>query len=594
MSNLILPKDYTSPYLEANLAALFARYPHDRSRLETVLRKPCQNFPLVNSEIQTPPSKPPIRIVLMLGLINPQFLAAYLNDNHIRKECFKLFIFEQNAEFLAFCFQQFNLVNLINYPKTEWMLLTDFDLVKAQLYRAMKPEHVTSMMLNVQTYQADVPNNEPHNDFYDAIPDIYHETVKHVLHNHGNMDDSLLGLEITFKNKDFIINRPGIHDLKDAFKGASALIVGAGPSLDGELENIKAVNDKFVVIAVDAALKPLLRAGIRVDYVTSIERLNEYQKPFFSDLPMGSAELVAYPVVHPDVLNSFPGTVRLVYRNYSFYAYFERSHPKGILRSGGSTSHLGVRLADYMGCRRAFFIGLDSCYEEKDGLYRSHCSDTGHAEWGNYIELMDFHQTRKHQPAFFAVSNEGKKVATNITYYQWVKEYAQELDYLGVRMLFTNCSAGGLKIPGISYKPLLEAAKDLEPLPYEKPQAPAVSHQNRSWDSKDLLKNFEAWSELLEAGEKEALELSTQDVIPPARFDALTYIYNFRVVADDLFVSFVIQACATRFFELENKWWSYDLDFMTDAKEKCLVYAERFRLFKETTDRIIKIIREDG
>jgi hypothetical protein len=593
MSNLILPQSQQNVVLENNLKVFFARYPHERNRLETLLRTPAKSYVLPNIDLPAAPSKPPIRILLLCGIVNPVFLATILNDVSVQKENFKLFIVENDPEFIAFCFQNSDLTQVLSFEKTEWFICHDKDSIKPAFFRALKPEGVTSMMLNVQVLQVEATKNQEAEDFYKSVGDYYDETARHVLHNHGNLDDSLLGVDVTVRNKDFILNKPGILDLKDYFKGCAALLVGAGPSLEENLETIKKYNDRFVVIAADAALKPLMNAGIRVDYVTSIERLNAYQKPFFENLEPTTADLVAYPVVHPEVLESFPGSVRLVYRNYSFYAYFEKAYPKGILRSGGSTSHLGLRLADYMGCCKIFLVGQDSCYQEKDGLYRSHTSGTGHTEWGNYIPLEDFYSKRKHQPPMKAVNNSDQEVFTNITYYQWIKEYSEELAYLGQRAAIKNCSAFGLKIDGVPYIPLEKAVADLDPLTYEKPEAPAVTF-NRNWDNKDLVQNLEGWLRLSEIGLKEAEELINAESIDVERFYALFYLYSFRLCIDDMFIAFVVQCCALRFFDIENRWWSYAIDFDRDLNEKSVVLKDRFKLFIEVLNRLIAIFKKEG
>jgi hypothetical protein len=593
MSNLILPQNYQNPVLQKNLDAFFKRYPHERERLGPILSKPVDARPLPQVEVPPAPSKPPIRILLLLGVVNPMFLAKVLNDPTVRKENFWLFIFENDENALAFYFQAFDLTQVINHPKTEWFLMKTIDTVKGELFRALKPEGVSCMMYSVQVLQVHAPVTEEIKEYYEALPDVYHETASHVMHNHGNLDDSLIGVEATFRNKDAILQCPGVKDLKDYYRGCTAVVVGAGPSLDQDLETLKKIKQKVVVIAADAALKPLLKAGIEPDFVTSIERLNTYQRPFFEGLDPISSELVAFPVVLPELLDLYPGTVRIAYRNYSFFTYFEMAYPKGILRCGGSTSHLGVRLAAYFGCKRLLLLGLDSSYEEKDGLFRSHCENTGYPEWNDYLPLQEFQKKRNHAPALKAPNNQGKPVHTNITYYQWVKEYAEELSYVGQYMAIINCSKTGLAIPGVPHIPLEDVEIKTEDRPSPKPQPKPELH-TRSWDNKELLKNLEGWLQLSLEGQKEARALAALSDIPHDRFNALLYTLHLRMLAEDMFVSFVVQCCAKRFFELENKWWALSSDYYGDLPSKVRNIEERFMLFEESLTKLINIIKTYG
>jgi hypothetical protein len=593
MTDLILPKS-GNPTLDLNLKAFFQRYPWERARLETLLSVPVPNRADVRVEIPATPSKPPIRVMLLAGIGSPQFMADLFNDKTVQKECFQAFAIENNIDFLRWIFQHVNISQMLLYPKIEWCLMMNEETLKPSLYRILKRENIAAMMSNVHILQTNVPQPEAISAFYEKVPEIYNETVFHVYHNFGRIDDSLDGIRATLMNEKAILNYPGITELKGAFKGMPALIVGAGPSLDKAIPTIKRHNNKFVVLCADAALKPLINAGIRVDYVTSIERLNDYQKPFFEGLEPLTTELVAFPVIQPSQFDIYPGPCRLVYRNYSWFSYFEKNWPKGILKCGGSTSHLAIRLADYFGCNRIYLVGIDSTYENKEGtnLYRSHCSGTGHAEWGDFIPLEDFHKTRLHQPAMEGINNLNEKSVTNITYYQWVKEYAEELAELGHRMTIVNCSPQGLKIEGIPYRDLETVSNSLDEIAIQKPDRKPVFY-NRHFKHKEVLQNLKGWQSILVKTIEEANNMLKEEIIHPARFDGLLFVYNFKIVVDPLFVAFVVQCCAKEFFELENKWAYLDFNnWEVERKEKTEITRQKLVLFLQVINKVVKIFEE--
>lgn len=588
MNELLLPTQSSNPILNQNLKAFFLRYPYERSRLELLLSEPIEKREAVPITLPPVPSKPPMRVLLIAGLQNPQFLLNLLNEKAVQKETFKVFIVENNPAVLADAFQHYDLVSLINYSKTEWFFMHNVESIKPALFRILKREEVASMMRNVHILETAAPQPAEVSDFYKELPQIYDETIFHVMHNFGRISDSLDGVRATLMNEEAIMSNPGIRDLKNAFKGLPALVVGAGPSLDKHLKQIKQQNDKFVVIAADAALKPLIQAGIRVDYTTSIERLNDYQKPFFEGLGPISTELVAFPVVLPSQFKLFPGQIRLVYRNYSYFAYFEKNWPKGILKCGGSTSHLAVRLADWMGCSKIILIGIDSAYEQKEGedSYRSHCSATGYPEWGHFLPLKELTEERKHSNPITGTSNSGKDVLTNMTYYQWAKEYAEELSEIGFRIPIVNCSADGLKIEGIPYCEFEKVAEAYDVRTLVKPEAPRVLY-NRVFDHKVLLRNFECWRDLCNEAIFEA-----EHKLDFPRFEALVYTYNFKMVIDSLLIAFVVQCCAKEFFELENRWWALDQAWDQDLAEKTAVLRDRFILLRDVLNQLIAIFTE--
>jgi len=591
MSDLILPKAYQNPILDANLEALFKRYPYERSRLELLLSQPAEDRAVAAVTLPPAPPNTPMRAIVLAGIGSPTFLADILNDPVNREDNFIVYIVENNLDFLRFCFQYANLTQIINLPKTEWLLMKTEESIKPAFFSIMQREHVAGMAFNVFLLETHIPQPPEVSAFYKKIELIYNETIQHVMHNFGRITDSLDGVRASLLNKEAILNNPGIEDLKGAFRRRPALVVGAGPSLDSELENIKKHNDKFVVIAADAALKPLLKAGIRVDYITSIERLNAYQKPFFEGLGKIETELIAFPVIQPELFSIYPGPARIVYRNYSFFSYFEKSWPKGILKCGGSTSHLAIRLADWFGCSQIFLIGIDSNYEEKDGLFRSHCSNTGYQEWGEFFPIDEFQKTRRHQGPMKALNNLGEETSTNLTYYQWIKEYTGELAEIGQRAVITNCSAKGLRIEGIPYKPLTECVKPFDDQPVVKPLRPKPVF-NRTFNHKIVVQNFEAWLKLVQSGINECDTLLAQEEMDSSRFEALIYVYNFKVCVDPLFVSFVVQCCAKEYFEFENKWWALSKDWAHQKREKVQLTKERFQLFDDVIKQLLAIFRE--
>jgi hypothetical protein len=61
---------------------------------------------------------------------------------------------------------------------------------------------------------------------------------------------------------------------KDVYRGKTAVIISAGPTLDRNLETIKKYRDRFVLFAVGTALKTLYANDIKPDFLCIIETYN--------------------------------------------------------------------------------------------------------------------------------------------------------------------------------------------------------------------------------------------------------------------------------------------------------------------------------
>ena len=81
-------------------------------------------------------------------------------------------------------------------------------------------------------------------------------------------------LKMLLKNVPNLVNEMPLVSLKDAYKGKTAVVVSAGPTLDRNIETIKKYRDRMVVITVGTALRTLVVHGIKPDFLCIIETYN--------------------------------------------------------------------------------------------------------------------------------------------------------------------------------------------------------------------------------------------------------------------------------------------------------------------------------
>lgn len=65
-----------------------------------------------------------------------------------------------------------------------------------------------------------------------------------------------------------------LSELENKYKGQTALIAGAGPSLNENIAKIQANRDKFVIFAVNKSVKYLIQNGITPDFVVGLDARN--------------------------------------------------------------------------------------------------------------------------------------------------------------------------------------------------------------------------------------------------------------------------------------------------------------------------------
>ncbi|MFK7758366.1 MAG: 6-hydroxymethylpterin diphosphokinase MptE-like protein [Phycisphaerales bacterium] len=167
-------------------------------------------------------------------------------------------------------------------------------------------------------------------------------------------------------------SRSGIIPLKDSCAGKAAILVAAGPSLQRNLHLLEdpSIRDRFVIIAVQTMLKPLLERGIKPHFVTALDH-HEISKRFYEGLTtedVDGVRLVVEPKANAAIVDAFPGEIVCAGEpQLDLLLGDELSREMGTLPSGATVAHLNYYLARYLGCTTAILIGQDLGFT--DGQY---------------------------------------------------------------------------------------------------------------------------------------------------------------------------------------------------------------------------------
>lgn len=584
-----------------NLSAYLNRYPKDAARILPIVSQPTKyEFardytyePFTSEQLEA--MKPPPRTALLCGFLDPRYIQSILNDPLITSEMMFLIVVEQDQDFLAACFQYVEMSQLILCDRVEWFLGYNTDELKSAFFNTLKKPHFTCCMYSTQ-YFIPKGNSQENKDFYyNTVTALHREVVDHVIFNCGRIDDSLDGIKAVLRNKKRLISTPGIQDLKDKHKGQPVIVCGAGGALDNLLPVIKENENKAVIIAVDAALKPLLTAGIEPDYVAALERENLWQKAFYQGIDKKlNCPLVCFPVIHPEVLDVYPGPIKFVYRNYSWFAYFERSWPKTILPTGSSAGHLAHELAHYMGASEIILAGVDSCYtpdpENKD-LFRSHCFNTGFPEWSVPKKLEEYDTKASHFNQFVAASNsDNENCWTNQLYFQWGKEHSLAAARFANKRKVYNASKKGLAFAGIDYIDLAEKVKNWQPIEKTKEISKSVVSL-RKWDNSFIKQQVKNWNDLL----NQIVDIAKPAELTSENLRLLDQFLLYKLENDALFTSFIVQCCAMEYYQCKNQLMQLELDYAKSMKERQYWLLQLALLYKQVTGKLLKILEEyDG
>ncbi len=261
------------------------------------------------------------------------------------------------------------------------------------------------------------------------------------------------------------------------------IVVAAGPSLNRNINNLKKAKGKAFIIAVDTALKPLLKQGIMPDMFVLVDP----KKP----LDLVSLEAVkTIPLLtsisaSSDILQFHTGMKFFYNEGYLFAEkiLLKSSLKIGKVECGGSVATAAFSLLYKIGINHIILVGQDLAYTNN----KSHADGTFHeimeeADTSNFITVEgNFEEKVPTRPDF--------KI-----YLDWYNMYIKGCKEQVKELYVINATEGGAKIENTDVMTLEDAInqeckKEINIQECLEKLSPMLDEKNREW-AKEYLKNL--------------------------------------------------------------------------------------------------------
>lgn len=226
-----------------------------------------------------------------------------------------------------------------------------------------------------------------------------------------------------------------------------AIVVSAGPSLNRNIKDLKSAKNKAFIIAVDTALKPLLKENIIPDMFAMIDPnkpLKLVEVESVKKIPM-----IASIIGTREIYDFHKGKKFFVNEEWAYINKLvekvKQEYPG--LPIGGSVATLAFSLVCHLGFKTVVLVGQDLAY-------------TGNKEFadGTHKEKMEAIDTSKY---IVVPGNCEKTVPTNELFKEfidWFEKFIQNWkEQYNVR--FINATEGGAKIKGTEIMTLKEVVE---------------------------------------------------------------------------------------------------------------------------------------
>jgi len=341
-----------------------------------------------------------------------------------------IIIFEKDVEMFMYAMNVTDLRPIIDNPKIHLFVGIPLNQIYTTLRNFYSGNLQELLMCGATQPVFLYPAMKIGKDYYIQALQIMFEAIFHSIQNFGNCpEDSLIGLENMLDNISVIVNNPGINMLYDKFNGKPAVIVATGPSLKKNMNLLKGLEDKALILSCDASFKLLMQNGIKPHMVMSLEREHEVQQFFdgFEPEEVKDVYMTACPVLFNHVYESYTGPQIIAYRNFDHFKWLEID--RGILNIKLSSSNMAFKIAEALGCDPIILIGQDLAYGEND---ETHATEVPFSSEGEGKLLVKGNLT--------------ETVKTNTGWYAFLKAY--EIDIAEHKGKVINCTEGGAYIQG--------------------------------------------------------------------------------------------------------------------------------------------------
>ncbi len=278
--------------------------------------------------------------------------------------------------------------------------------------------------------------------YYQGAMQALRSAIQFLMQGIGNDPyDSLLGIDHTLANLKPMLEDPGIISFQDLLKDKPAIVVAAGPSLNKNIGLLKEASCKALLVCVDAALKPLLNAGIRPHLVTSIER-TEGIFDFYTNLSGLEDIFFAFcTILHPNVYRIYKGPKIIASRYQQFSDWL--SLDPGSLGGGPLVGNFAFNIAQMLGCNPILMAGQDLSFKPTGATHVK----------GMVFGTVDIYRDDMSE----VQGNYGDTLMTNRSFAE--AKASLEMQIEGFDGLCINATEGGAKINGTLFLDLKTSLK---------------------------------------------------------------------------------------------------------------------------------------
>ncbi|PRR82844.1 motility associated factor glycosyltransferase family protein [Clostridium vincentii] len=242
---------------------------------------------------------------------------------------------------------------------------------------------------------------------------------------------------------------PFLGNLSGEFKDIPVILVSAGPSLNYNIQYLKQVKNKAVIIALGSAIKILDSNGIIPHFRLAFDG-SDNERNIFKNIDTEASVLIFSDMLNYNILNEYKGNKLRMVLNTDYISQYIQSkiHDDNyIFECGFSVANVALDVVIKLGFSKVIFIGQDLCYTDGN----IHAKGT----WIQENEYVDFNGIEYIK----TINVIGETVYTD-NKFLGMRDMLEHKIKSNSGITFVNATEKGLNIEGTVNKTFLQAMKD--------------------------------------------------------------------------------------------------------------------------------------
>lgn len=373
------------------------------------------------------------KVIAVFGLGNGTYIRELIKNIESQEW---ILIYEPSIEIFKHVLENYDITDIISSPKISLTIenINDNE-IRAMLQSTVHWANLYSQRRYCHP-QYDKIFEESYLKFLKEIKDNNDKCI--ILRN----TESLFGrvnIKNTFKNMKYLKECNVISEFIDVFPDdVPAIIVSAGPSLDKNIEELKRVNKRAIIFAVDRSLSFLQKHDIEPDYIVTVDPLKPLE--YFGDGRVIRTPLFTEVYSNKEILDVHQGR-KIFYNALSYVNTILEKIGKPImnLSIGTSVATATFSICLKLGFKKIILVGQDLAYSD-DGI--------SHAGSLDEIEIT--------KEDIWVEGIHGNKVRTRYDWYDFLRWFGDSI-IANKDIEVIDATEGGAKIKGTKIMSLRDA-----------------------------------------------------------------------------------------------------------------------------------------